>query len=70
MALNKKMITKLSDEIVKDWFGPTGECWCEEKKKFIDPEDCVNCCPECKPLNSQDIKQFRYLHLHDDFKSY
>jgi hypothetical protein len=65
-----KNLIKIADEIEKDWFGPTGQCWCKERKKFIDPEDCTGCCPECEPLRSQDTKQFRYLHLHDDFKSY
>jgi hypothetical protein len=70
-----KNIKKIADEIEdknkeKDWFGPTGECWCEKLKKMIDPSTCPKGCPECEPIRSQETKQFRYLHLHDDFKSY
>jgi hypothetical protein len=66
-----KNIKKIADEIEKeDWDGPTGQCYCEKLKKMIDPESCPEGCPECEPLRSQETKQFRYLHLHDDFKSY
>ena len=67
MAKNKKIITELSDKILRDWFGPTGECWCETKQKFVDPDTCKD--PACETLRSQDTRQFRYLHLHDDYKT-
>ena len=69
MPISKKLITELSDEIMNDWFGPTGQCWCEHLKQMIDPEHCPKNCPECEPLKSQDVKQFRYLRLHDDYRS-
>lgn len=67
---DKNTIRKVTEEILKDWFGPTGKCWCKEKHMFVDPETCGKECPECEALRSKDIRQFRYLHLHDDFKSY
>lgn len=63
----KKIITELSEEILKDWYGPSGECWCPTQKKFIDPDSCN--CPECSSLRAQDIRQFRYLRLHDDYRA-
>ena len=63
-------IKKIADEVEKEWFGPTGKIWCKEEKQFIAPGECSKDCPDCEALRSPDIKQFRYLHLHDDFKSY
>jgi cytochrome c1 len=66
--MNKKKISEIADEILdRTWFGPNGLCWCEEQQKYVDPDTCD--CPECKSMRSQDIRQFRYLHLHDDYKS-
>lgn len=66
--MNKKKIAEIADEILnRKWFGPDGLSWCEEKKKFVDPDACD--CPECSSLRSQDIREFRYLRLHDDYRS-
>lgn len=68
-----KVISELSNEILdtfRDWYGPSGDCWCEKKKKFIDPDEADEDCPECGNLRAEDIRQFRYLHLHDDYKSF
>lgn len=66
----KKIIAELSDEIIegfRGWFGPDGKTWCPTQKKFVDPDSCN--CPECQALRSQDIRQQRYLRLHDDYRS-
>jgi hypothetical protein len=63
-------IKKIADEIEKDWFGPNGQVWCKDKQKYITPDSCTSCNPECSTLRSQDIRQFRYLHLTDNYKSY
>lgn len=62
-------VSKIADEILDGWYGPTGKCWCDKLKMLVSPETCPKKCPECEPLRSQDTKQFRYLHLHDDFKA-
>jgi Zn finger protein HypA/HybF involved in hydrogenase expression len=69
----KKTISEVSEEILegfRDWYGPIGDCWCNEKRKFVTPGEAGSECPECENLNAQDIREFRYLHLHDDFKSF
>lgn len=63
----QKIVTELSDRILKDWFGPDGQCWDPKKRRFVDPDTSSS--PECRPLNSQDIRQYRYLRLHDDYRS-
>lgn len=65
-----KNIKKIADEIQNDWFGPSGKCWCKERNEYVNSEECGKECPECEALRSQETKNFRYLHLHDDFKSY
>jgi len=69
MAINREAIVRLASEIINsDWFGPTGQCWCQEKRQFVSPDTCDDC-PECSSLRSQDIRQVRYLRLHDDYRS-
>ena len=68
----KKIIIELSDDILESegfrgWFGPNGKCWCNTQKKYVEPNSCD--CPECETLRSQDIRQQRYLRLHDDYRS-
>ncbi len=76
MIWSEKIVAKLISELSEDtensndWFGPTGKIWCDKMKMMLDPSTCPKGCPECEPLRSQDVKQFRYIHLHDDFKSY
>lgn len=63
-------VNKIADQILKDWFGPTGKCWCEKKKKFIDPTKCVlNDCPECTPLGQHENRLFRHIP-ENDYVSY
>jgi len=60
---------KIEDfEELSAWFGPEGKIWCEEKNKFVEPD--TKGCLESTTLKSQDEKRFRYLKLHDDYKSY
>jgi len=70
--MTSKVIRRIANEILenKDWFGPSGQCWCDELKKLVDPNRCPNSCPECKPLNEQETRKVRYLHLYDDPKPY
>jgi len=63
----QNIVIELSDNILNDWFGPDGQCWDPKKRRFVDPDTSSS--PECRPLNSQDIKQYRYLRLHDDYRS-
>jgi Zn finger protein HypA/HybF involved in hydrogenase expression len=65
-----KNIKKIADDIEKNWDGPTGKVWCKEEQKFVDPDTCGKKCPECEALKSQDMHNYRYLHLTDDYKSY
>ncbi|MDD5650269.1 MAG: hypothetical protein PHF86_07635 [Candidatus Nanoarchaeia archaeon] len=63
-------VKKTNEDIINDfldWFGPNGECWCDEKNKFVDPDEC----PDYAMLRDTGPgKTYRYLHLHDDYKSY
>ena len=78
--MKKNIIATIAEEIFNDltsneeWNGPSGKCWCDELQKFISPQKdkCSVCksCPECQPLFATDGKAFRYLRLHDDYKSY
>ena len=74
MSLNKKVISKIADDVENDfrsWFGPNGMCWCQKKKQYVHPDTCsLSECPECATLRSDYTRQIRYLHLHDDYKSY
>jgi len=71
--MNKSKISEIVDEIEKhwegptefhtekgDWSGPTGQCWCEEKNKFVNPEKCKDC-PECEAIPIVDERPSRYL---------
>jgi hypothetical protein len=69
---DKKIEDETENEFTsKDWFGPSGECWCEKEKKMVNPMTCYETykCPECKLLPGTNTRQFRYFHLHDDYKS-
>jgi hypothetical protein len=78
--MKKNIITSTAEEILdditenKEWTGPDGKCWCEVMQKFITPnkEKCNNCklCPQCQPLFKTDERTYRYLHLHDDYRSF
>lgn len=74
MAINRKKIIELSDEIMngfRDWFGPSGECWCDKLKKFVEPNENIKDCPECSTTRNDELSRvYRYLHLHEDYKSY
>jgi len=68
----EKLVTEISDEALNgfgDWTGPSGLCWCDEKKKFIEPDSDPEC-TDCKTLPSHDLRQFRYLRLRDDYRSF
>ena len=65
--MNKKLITELSDEMMDKWFGPSGDCWCEEKKKNVKPGTCPG--PECQALGlGQTSRPFRYVQ-EEDYKT-
>lgn len=66
--VNKKAIKNTVEEILDKWFGPNGKCWCEQKQKYVDVDSCN--CPDCKSISTQDLKQYRYLHLRDDGRTY
>jgi hypothetical protein len=69
--MNKKKIAELANEILNgfgEWSGPDGLCWCDEKKKFIEP-DSDSECTDCKTIPSTELRQIRYLRLHDDYRS-
>jgi len=71
--MNKQKISQISEDILdgfRDWYGPDGLVWCEKHKTYVIPDSCSEGCPECTALKSQNVREFRYLHLHDDFKSY
>ena len=53
--------SRVVDEILDDWFGPNGKCWCTKTKKFIDPDSCMKDCPECKALGPHEDRPFRYV---------
>lgn len=52
-----KNISKIADEISKDWFGPSGETVCKK-------HNCKNC-SECQPLRQQENRKFRYIQEND-----
>lgn len=59
-------IKKTADEILSDWFGPNGMCWCKKKREFIHPDRCtVKECPECIPLERREHRLFRYIQEND-----
>ncbi len=73
--MNRAIIVKIADEIEKhwdgpthyknevpEWDGPTGKCWCSIKKKYVDPNQKCNLCPECTAISQVDIHPPRYLH--------
>ena len=78
--MKKKIIAAIAEDIFNDivgneeWNGPSGSCWCEKLQRFISPQkdSCNLCklCPECEPLFTTDDRSYRYLHLHDDYKSF
>lgn len=74
MASNKKKrISEIPEEFLegfRDWYGPSGDCWCSAKRKFVGPGEAGTECPECQDMNAQDVREFRYLHLHDNYKTY
>jgi len=53
---NKKL-SKIVDEIIGDWFGPSGKTVCKKHK-------CKDC-PECQPLGRQENRKFRYIQEND-----
>lgn len=68
--MKKEKIAEIANQIMSDfgeWAGPDGLCWCDEKQKFVDPE--TTDCPTCKAQDLTDTRQFRYLRLHDDYRS-
>ncbi len=51
----------IADEILDRWYGPIGKCWCKQKKRFIKPDECTKCCPECVALGPHENRKFRYI---------
>ena len=49
---------------VGDWEGPSGMYWCNDKKKYVNPNKC-NDCPECEAIYQVDIHPPRYLRPTD-----
>ena len=78
--MKKNIIATVAEDILndlisnEDWVGPSGKCWCKNLQRFVDPQkdkcDICESCPECKPLFTTDDRSYRYLHLHDDYKSF
>jgi hypothetical protein len=78
--MKKNVIAATAEEILnsitdnKEWNGPSGKCWCEALHKYISPQKdkCEACkfCPECESLFATDDRTYRYLHMHDDYKSF
>jgi len=58
-----KNVKKIANEIIKSWDGPSGECWCDELKEFVDPQetDCV----ECEPIDQSNDHPPKYLRPKD-----
>jgi len=48
--------------------------WCKNLNRYVDPsvdnKKILEQCPECAPLFTTDDRTYRYLHLHDDYKSF
>ena len=47
-------LVKIAEEILEDWAGPSGQCWCPELNKNVDPEkNCKECvlCTECQSID-------------------
>jgi hypothetical protein len=45
---------------VPEWDGPSGEVWCKEKKKNVDPNNCPDC-PDCEAVSQVDEHPPRLL---------
>ncbi len=68
MMILKVTSEKLVTELLDDWFGPSGDCWCVKEKKYVKPGTCLRQCPECQPLGNNIYRPFRYLQ-EDDYKT-
>lgn len=49
---------------VAEWSGPTGQYWCKEKDKFIDPNSCKDC-TQCEAIDEVDHHPSKYLRPTD-----
>lgn len=70
--MNRNAITEISEEILdgfREWFGPSGKCWCEKKKKFVEPDQDPSC-TDCQSLHAIDLSNVRYFRLRDDYRTY
>jgi hypothetical protein len=78
--MKKGIISTIAEDIFnditgnEDWDGPSGKCWCEALQRYVSPQKdkCTVCklCPECEPLFATNDRTYRYLHMHDDYKSF
>jgi hypothetical protein len=78
--MKKNIVATVAEDILnglignEDWAGPTGKCWCDKLQRYVDPnvdsKSICKECPECEAMFTTDERTFRYLHLHDDYKSF
>jgi hypothetical protein len=60
----KTIISKISDEIMDQWAGPSGLVWCKEKNEYVHPDKCPDC-PECEAISIVDERPSKYLRPTD-----
>lgn len=72
--MNKLKIAEIAQEVLEHWEGPSqyknvvpiwdgpsGQYWCKQKNKLVNPNKCDDC-PECEAISQLDIHPPRYLH--------
>lgn len=63
--MNKQIIIKIANEIIGDWAGPSGKCWCDELQREVDLDDAAGCGAECEPIDELNDHPPKYLRPKD-----
>ena len=49
------LLSKICNEILKDWDGPSGKVWCEKDGKYVSHKNCKDC-GSCEIVDETDTE--------------